>query len=144
MANEVVTFRQGQFVDPNMDSNKVTANNDSGVGTQNAINGIVVRQLVNQAKGTTLKLISRGTKRSGSISKGDNINKTVGLVGDATMLLGAWAFGPVSGGITTLGLGIEKALEADDISYQLKVDDLTAREDARQYGMSVNDRGDFR
>jgi len=144
MANETVRFTPGQFTDPNSDSNKLSANNDTGTATNNAINGLVVRQLVNQAKGTTITIASRKAQRSGNISLGDKITKTVSLVGDVTMLAGAWLFGPVAGGIATVGLGIQKGLEANEISHQLQMDDLTAREDARRAGVPVDDRGGFR
>lgn len=145
MADKTVRYVQGQFIDPNIDSNKQTANNDVTVQSKSAVNGLVVSQLVNQAKNVGLQVATRKIVRSGNISQADKLQKTLGLSGDLLTIGSGFLYGGPIGGIGAgIAVGVSKGLEIEQLNFDRALEDFEAQELARRQGSQVPKRSEYR
>lgn len=139
MADKTVRYVEGQFADPNTDNLKSTPNTDTANNNRSLSKGLVYTQLVNQGKNVAVQVLTRRAQRSGNISQAETINKTIGIVGDITAIGTGFAVGgPVGGGIATVGIAVQKGLEASDIAFERRVQDLEAEELTRRVGGNVS------
>ena len=139
MADKTVRFTAGQYVDPNTDTTKTPPNIDTENNNRSLSKGLVYTQLVNQGKNVLTQVATRRAQRSGNISQAETINKTLGIIGDVTAIGTGFVYGgPVGDGIAIVSVGVQKALEADDIRFELRVKDLEAQELQRRVGANVS------
>ena len=145
MADKTVRFVAGQFIDPNIDSDKVTANQDQDTGQKSLTNSVVYRQILNQAKNVTVQVTTRKIVRAGNSSQADTINSVLSSIDTGGSIAIGFKTGGIKGGLLAIGGELVRStLEWDNVLYERAYNDATAMEDARRYGMPIDNRGEFR